>query len=116
MSAQDQARARPVPGALLQTFAFLGGPIAYAAHLLAGATLVTLSCEARTTLPIHLVTLAALGLVTASALAGRHVLSRAQPDSSAWFLAAGGLLLDALAAGLIVFAELPAHLLDPCLP
>lgn len=105
------------PGAVAQLVALLGGAVFYAAHLLAGPSLVPLACDADAPWLIHVLTLVAvLGIAVSAAVAtrvwrrGRH-----GGDSLRTFVGGAGLLLAVLFAVTVLFAEVPALFLDPCL-
>lgn len=115
----------PGPGVGVQLFAYLGGMAAYALHLLASTALVPLACGMGTTWPLHLLSAAVLAVI---ALAGavawrlwRGAREGTDPVGGVLahrrrFLGASGLMLNALAFAVVVFAEIPNHFLHPCLP
>lgn len=65
-----------MPGRPTLWLAFLGGPVAWSAHLLASYPLVPLACESGSTMALNLVTVAMLTLAGASAAAGAWGLRR----------------------------------------
>lgn len=74
-----------MPGRPILWLAFLGGALAWSAHLLASYPLVPFACESGSTTALNLVTLAALLLAGTSAAAGAwglRTLGRAPGGSS----------------------------------
>lgn len=106
------------PGLLAQFVALLGGALAYAAHLLVGSAVVPLACRAGTSWPIHLTTIVAVVVIMLAALLASRVQASAREAGSQHgvFLGRAGLLLDAWFLVIVLFAELPALFMDPCLP
>ena len=109
-------------GPAAQMVALFGGMLFYAVHLLAGTALVPFACEVAGTWPIHVLSaVALLGIASCSWVAWR--IRRTTHDATdqtglerARFLATMGLLMNALAAAIVLFAEIHAHVFDPCLP
>ncbi len=109
-------------GLLVVWSGWLVGPGAWALHENLSFVLVRWVCRSDNPWALHLTTLVALALVVAvGALSWRSfAVLRAQDDAapgrrrSRCFLALGGLILCALAAGGILVEGIPNLLLDPC--
>jgi hypothetical protein len=108
-----------------QFFAYLGGMIAYAVHLLGGTAMVPLACELGTNLPLSALNWAVIGVAGASFAAGWSIRRDARARSGerhttvaqrTVFLAYSGMLLNVLAIVIVLFAEVHVWTLDPCLP
>lgn len=105
-------------------FAFLGGPIAWSAHLLASYPLVSVACRLQTTAPLHVVTVITATIATAAAATGWLAYRRVRTGGPAGpgdrfararFMALGGLTLGALFTFVILVEGMPPVLHDPCL-
>lgn len=117
-----------MPGRALLWFAFLGGPVAWSAHLLASYPLVPVACERASTLPLNLVTLATALVAAASAAAGAWGLRRLRAAEApggggglgdaprrARFMARFGLWSGVFFTFVILVEGLPPLLQHPCL-
>ncbi len=105
----------------LLLFAFLGGPSAYAAHLMAGYWMAA-TCTRLAVLALYpLTVVAAAGALVAAVVAYRAL---PPPDPSATgrdlrrdvrvFMAGGGLFLSLLSLAIILLAGLPVVVLGGC--
>jgi hypothetical protein len=112
-----------VPRALLW-FAFLGGPVAWSARLLASYPLVSVACRMESTMPLNVVTAATAAVALAAAFTGWAAFRRVQttaPDARtvAWnrarFMAIAGIMISALFTYAIIVEGVSALLHDPCL-
>lgn len=115
----------PKPGVLWQIFAYLGGMTAYAVHLLVSPALVPLACEIERTWPLHLLTAGTLVVVATAGFVAWRLWTGVREErdevagivaSRRHFVGLSGLMLNALAFAIVVFAEIPNHVLNPCLP
>jgi hypothetical protein len=119
---------RPGPRTLVQIFGFGGGMMFYALHLLIGTPLVALSCEIGSTWPVHVASGVAVAGILAAGIAAWAVLRAGRADAASrdrrdeplalrrGFLGATGLMLNALALVIVVWADIPNQVLSPCLP
>jgi hypothetical protein len=114
---------RPVSRAALW-FAFLGGPMAWSAHLLASYPLVSVACRLQTTLPLHLITAATALIAAAAALTGWRCYQQVHAGgptglgdafARARFMAVAGVALGLFFVFVILVEGLPPLLHDPCL-
>ena len=119
------AAAATPSGLAWQLFAFLGGMVAYAVHLLVGTALVPFACDIGTILPLTALNLVVIAVAFAALAtawriwrAGRADAqrTRATADARTAFLGLSGLLLNALAIAIVLFAEAHVWTLNPCLP
>lgn len=111
-------------GVMALGFAILGGPIAWSIALTAGYPLVAVSCDAETTLPLHLLLAVMLLVSIASGVVALREWRRAGRGWSnegggtlarSRFAAVLGLLSSGLFALVIVAQWLAVLLLDPCM-
>jgi hypothetical protein len=124
MTAPTEQRRPPMARGALW-FAFLGGPIAWTAHLLASYPMVAVACRMGSALPLHLITLGTAALAAAAALTGwigyRRVRDAEGPAglgdalARARFMALGGVFIGGLFTFVILVEGLPPLLHDPCL-
>lgn len=122
-----------MPGRAALWFTFLGGPLAWSAHLLTSFPLVPLACERGSTLHLNLVTAATLSVALAAAATGYLALRRLRSGARstpgpgagdgegsreaprrALFMARVGLWTSLLFAFVIVVEGLPPILQNPC--
>jgi hypothetical protein len=105
-------------------FAFLGGPIAWSAHLLASYPLVSVACRLGTTAPLHLITAATAALAAAAGITGIVAYRRVRHGgpggigdayARARFMALSGLITGLFFTFVIFVEGLPPLLQDPCL-
>jgi hypothetical protein len=116
---------RPPIGRAALWFAFLGGPVAWTAHLLASYPLVSVACRLGSATPLHLITLSTALIAAAAALTGwvgyRRVRDAQGPAgmgdalARARFMALGGVFIGGLFTFVILVEGLPPLLHDPCL-
>ena len=111
-------------GILSLGFAIFAGPVAWSVVLTAGYSLVAVSCDAETTLPLHLLTAVMLLVSVAGVVVARREWRRAGRGwpgeggdvlSRSRFAAVLGLLSSGLFALVIVAQWLAVLLLDPCM-
>lgn len=114
---------RPGPGSLLQIAGFGGGMTFYALHLLTGPPLVSLSCGIGSTWPVHLATGIAFAGIVASGGVAWWVLRAAGTSGGdealrlrRQLLGSTGLMLNVLALIVVLWSDIPSHVLNPCLP
>jgi hypothetical protein len=105
-------------------FAFLGGPIAWSAHLLASYPLVSVACRLDTALPLHLITGVTAAIAAAAGITGALAYRRVRHGGSggigdayarARFMALAGLTMGLFFTFVIFVEGLPPMLHDPCL-
>lgn len=98
-------------------FAFLAGPLAWAAHELLSYVLVRPACANGLGVLEHLVTLAALALAGAGAYVAvrTHGARAGQPQDTSEFLAGAAVLISAVFAFAIFMEALPDLFVSPCL-
>jgi hypothetical protein len=109
-------------GLVLLWFSVLAAPTAWALDQLISYALVKPVCVADATFALTAVNGAALLLVIAGALVGRHCLRRARGAADAggrmvdrsYFMAVIGIGFNVLVALLIVLATVPHFVLSPC--
>jgi hypothetical protein len=123
VTAATEHREPPVSRGALW-FAFLGGPIAWSARLLASYPMVSVACRAGTTLPLNLITAATAAVGVAAVLTGIVALRRVpragdgglgDSYARARFMAIAGIMISALFTYAILAEGLSALLHDPCL-
>jgi len=106
-------------------FAFLGGPIAWSAHLLASYPLVSIACQLGSTTLLHAITAVTAAIAAAAALTGWLAYRRVRTGgptagpadrfARARFMAISGLALGILFTFVILVEGMPPMLHDPCL-
>jgi hypothetical protein len=113
------------PGIAVQMFGYLGGMTTYATYHLASPPLVPLACELGTTWMLTAASVLAVLVMSAATVVsvrlwrtGRAIAAAtdATADHRTAFLGMTGTILNGLALGIIVLAEVWVHVLDPCLP
>jgi hypothetical protein len=126
MNSPLERREPPAPRAALW-FAFLGGPIAWSAHLLASYPMVSVACRMGTAAPLHAITAITAALAAASALAGLLAYRRVRDGGQggvgggvgdryarARFMAIAGMVIGGFFTFVILVEGLPPALQDPC--
>jgi hypothetical protein len=112
-------------GMAWQVFAYLGGMTAYAVHLMGGTALVPFACDIGTNLPLSALNWAVIAVAAFSGVTAWRIWRAAKVEAAATgstpalrsaFLGFSGLLLNALAIAIVLFAEVHVWVLDPCLP
>lgn len=105
-------------------FAFLGGPVAWSAHLLSSYPLVDVACRLETTAPLHLITAITAFIAAAAALTGWLAYRRVRDGgpgglgdayARARFMAVGGITMGLFFTFVILVEGFPPLLQDPCL-
>lgn len=123
MSAPTEGHEPPASRAALW-FAFLGGPIAWSAHLLSSYPLVSVACDLGATTPLHLITALTAAIAAAAAVVGWLSFRRVRAGgpsglgdafARARFMALSGLILGLFFTFVILVEGLPPLLQDPCL-
>jgi hypothetical protein len=118
-----ERREPPISRAALW-FAFLGGPIAWSAHLLSSYPLVSVACRMQTTMPLHAITVVTAAIAAGAAATGwiAHRRVRAGGPGGlgdaygrARFMAIGGIVMGIFFTYVILIEGLPPILQDPCL-
>jgi hypothetical protein len=113
----------PAPRAALW-FAFLGGPVAWSAHLLASYPMVSVACAMGTSAPLHAITAITAALAAAAALTGFLAYRRVRRGGPAGagdryararFMAIAGMVMAGFFTFVILVEGLPPALQDPCL-
>lgn len=116
-----------MPGRLTLWFTFLGGPLAWSAHLLSSYPLVPLACERGSVVVLNLVTAGTAMVALAAAAAGYYALRRlrragpaveggegGEAPRRARFMARVGVWISLLFVFVILVEGLPPILQDPC--
>jgi hypothetical protein len=105
-------------------FAFLGGPIAWSAHLLSSYPLVSVACGLGSAAPLHLITALTALIAAAAAVTGALAYRRVREGgpgglgdafARARFMAIGGITMGAFFTFVILVEGFPPLLQDPCL-
>lgn len=117
-------RREPPASRVALWFAFLGGPIAWSAHLLASYPLVSVACDLGTTAPLNIITAATATLSAAAAVVGWVSYRRVRAGGPgglgdaygrARFMALTGFVLGVFFTFVTLVEGLPPILHDPCL-
>lgn len=105
-------------------FSFLGGPVAWSAHLLSSYPLVSVACRLETAAPLHLITAVTALIAAAAALTGLLCYRRVRDGGPgglgdafgrARFMAIGGIIMGLFFTFVILVEGFPPLLQDPCL-